>query len=399
MKFLLLMLTFLLRHRVTISIVLFFCIFAWSVQNCLHAKTTSFMVRVELDSKPIKELQTWAIRSFGQLTIKHIYNGSVISTETMPAIVSIKNYRSALHCNNKRSKAQAIEIISSDNHVQFNDRIYQGSLLILLDKAYTHVINKICLEDYVYSSLGTECWPGWPMHVTKALAVAIRTYVIAKVTESRATKKPYHIKNTNIHQTYKGIHPHERIRRAVDETAGLILTFKNKPIVAMFDGCCGGIIPARMKDVNFDQAPYLKRNYPCTYCKPYKLFSWRRDYELHELTKLFKQAGITRSPIRTLEIAHKDKAGIVHEVTVRDTHKKHYTISGKKMYSLFDAIKSFAYDIIHEGSKVSIVGSGYGHHLGLCQWGAYELDKRGWTYQEILKFYYVDTKLVKLSVD
>lgn len=366
---------------------------------CTQIKKNNFTVRVALDIKPIKDTQIWTIKSAGLLTIKHISNQAIIASETLQSSVTIKSYRNALHCDNKRSKTRALEISSLDKHVVFNDRTYQGSLLILLDQSCVYIINKIALEDYVYSSLGTECWPGWPMQVAKAMAIAIRTYVIKKVTESRAAKKPYHIKNTNIHQTYKGIHPHERIRRAVDETAGLIVTYKNKPIVAMFDGCCGGMVPAHMEGVNFGQAPYLKRDYACTYCKPYKLFSWRRDYELHELTKLFKQAGIlARAPLRSLQIVRKDNAGVVHEVILRDNRKKEYSVSGKKMYSLFDAIKSFAYDIIHEGSKVSIIGSGYGHHLGLCQWGAYEMDKQGWSYQEILKFYYVDTKLMRLSL-
>lgn len=372
-------------------------VFCFSVIAVLNTRAeTNFIVRVALDTKPIKETVVWPLQSAGLLTIKHIYNQNVVATETAQKF-TIKSYRNALHCDNKRSKTHMLEITSSDNHVIFNKNTYQGSLLITIDGPWVYLINKLPLEDYVYSSLGTECWPGWPLHVTKALAIAIRTYVIAKVTESRAAKKVYHIKNTNIHQTYKGVHPHARVRKAVDETKGLILTYENKPIVAMFDGCCGGIIPAHMIDVNFDHAPYLKRNYPCTYCKPYKLFSWRGDYELQELTRLFKQAGLTRWPVKSLEIVSKDKAGIVQEVIIHDNRKNKVTLTGKKMYSLFGDIKSFAFDITHTGSKVSIHGCGYGHHLGLCQWGAYEMDKRGWRYVDILQFYYKGTKLKKLS--
>ena len=83
--------------------------------------------------------------------------------------------------------------------------------------------------------------------------------VIAKFLETKNKKKFYHVKNTNKHQTYQGVLNCPILQKAVDETKGIILTYNKKPILAMFDICCGGVIPANMKHVNFKHAPYLAK--------------------------------------------------------------------------------------------------------------------------------------------
>ena len=266
---------------------------------------------------------------------------------------------------------------------------HQDSLLL---------INAINLEKYVYCVLRSESWPGWPLEVNKAFAIASRSYAITKVLETMNAKrkKPYHFKNTNIHQTYRGTHSNTILHQAVDQTKGIILAYNKKPVSAMFDSCCGGIIPAHLSDVNFKQAPYLARTQPCTFCKSCKIYQWALEVSINDFKQLLSDGGYRVSSVDQVLVSAKDNAGSVKKITINDRHKTH-TISGKEFYSLIKKVKSFCYDIERRLKTVYIKGKGYGHHLGICQWGARKMVDHGFSFKNILSFYYPKTHFMRLT--
>ena len=74
-----------------------------------------------------------------------------------------------------------------------------------------------------------------------------------------------------------------------------------------------------------------------------------------------------------------------------------HTLSGKRVYSLLNKkVKSFHYSVEKNGSTVTFKGRGYGHHLGLCQWGAKEMTSQGWNHKDVLIFYYPGTQLMRM---
>jgi stage II sporulation protein D len=257
------------------------------------------------------------------------------------------------------------------------------------------MINSVELEEYVACVLRTESWPGWPLEVNKAFAVACRTYVVGVIMMNKNSHSvlPYHVKNTNRHQTYHGRHDNELLYKAAEQTKGIFLAYNDKPIVAMFDSCCGGIIPAQVDGVNFEHAPYLKRNYACTFCKGSRAYAWKAEYDMRQLEGLLSDI-VPLKGLKEIKVTKKDKAGIAHELTLKDTVGIH-VISDKQLYYALDNVRSFYYTMQQKGSKVYFTGRGIGHHVGLCQWGAREMVNHGYTYKKILKFYYPDAKLMR----
>ena len=71
-------------------------------------------------------------------------------------------------------------------------------------------------------------------------------------------------------------------------------------------------------------------------------------------------------------------------------------ITGKKLYSLVPAVKSFCFFSKKNQKQIMFKGRGYGHHVGLCQWGAREMVRDGWDYRRILQFYYPNTEFKQL---
>jgi len=140
----------------------------------------------------------------------------------------------------------------------------------------------------------------------------------------------------------------------------------------------------------------LGRSYPCNFCKNSKFFSWHTEYSLQDFAfALQNNSDELIHKIKDVRVIKKDKAGVPHRVMVR-TAKAEHLFSVKDLYRFKD-VKSFAFSIHKRGSRVIIKGNGCGHHMGLCQQGAYEMIARGYSYKKVLSFYYPGTELSTMS--
>ena len=367
----------------------------WFLCSCMFGADQDSLlnVRVLLGSYQLKE--DIAIELFSE-------NGLIITGSREPQkkyffndLATVRLAHSKLQINHKHEDSQILRVTPVNGHVEFNGNKYGGMFYVYRTKNTLDIINVLPLEDYVYCVLKTEGWPGWPKEVYKVFAIACRSYVLYQLRQAKRLKRHYHICATNSHQTYSGVHTCPIIRQAVEETRGVFLGYRNEPILAMFDACCGGIIPAKiLKGVNFSQAPYLARKYPCTYCKGFKIFSWSKDITTTKLIHLLQDQIPSLAHIDDIYTIT-DPAGVVQKIVVVDDYDE-YTIDGKKMYSLLPSIKSFAYTCKKRRGTITFKGVGFGHHFGLCQWGAREMVHQGFDYKEILKFYYPGTMFMKL---
>ncbi len=356
-----------------------------------------FTVRVLLDEEEQNTFESWSFFSKQGFVLMDPTDITTKLHVPEPELnIRIKRDGTILYNNTKLFKDQ-LYVTPVSGRSLFNDKEYHGSMWVMVDENKTRMlINCVPIENYVASVLCTESWPGWPLEVNKVFAIASRTYVIAMVQNASIAQRPYHVKNTNAHQTYTGGQVQGVQKEAVDQTKGLFLSYNNAPITAMFDACCGGIITAKMSDVNFDHAPYLARNYPCNYCKDCKIYSWQAEFDLYNLEKRLKKELKQLRRLKDVTIAKKDSAGIVKVVNVMSGNRS-LKLNGKRLYSL-PGVKSFCYTIAKSShNTITIKGKGYGHHLGLCQWGAKQMVVEGWDYKSVLNFYYPGTKLMRLS--
>lgn len=353
----------------------------------------TYQVRVLLNEVDSKDGALWKVSAPQGVIVKNFKVGERLQ---FPGIVTVEYRNGAVYVNKRKAASDqiALEPVSGFLHLNGND--YAGVLLFVADKKKGYCISQLDIESYIGSVLRCESWPGWPLEVNKAFAIACRSYLVAKI--AVATKKglPFHIKNTNIHQTYNGVHTSPELLQAVHETKGIILAHNKKPIEAMFDSCCGGVIPAYIAGVDFTKAPYLARTEVCHYCKPCKIYNWQAEYPLHDVAQRMRKAGIKVNSVDSMEITKCDKAGLVTEVMVKDGKKK-YKLNGKQCYALFDKVNSFCYTIKNQNKSLVLAGKGYGHHLGICQWGARRMLDYGKTYRDILEFYYPQTEFMKLT--
>lgn len=363
-----------------------------SAESNYPQKAKDFKVRVLLDEK--KTEGQWIISTSSGIVVADLYNHRKKNVcKQVQNIICFKD--GFLFINGKKLTEKCIKVDPCKDYLTLNNNPYQGSFLCIIENDSCFFINQLDLEDYVYCVLRSESWPGWPLEVNKVFAIASRTYVITKVIES-GNKKPFHIKNTNIHQTYNGFHTNETLKKAVEETKGLIVTYDKKPILAMFDSCCGGIIPAHLSGVDFKKSPYLARSKICDFCKPCKIYQWNLELDSKEFEKLLQAKGFPIYSVKEIDVK-KDRAGSVLEVTIKWAQGI-TVLTGKQFYALSTKIKSYCYSIELKVKRICIKGKGYGHHCGICQWGARRMIDYGWNYKNILQFFYPGTVCMKLTL-
>ncbi len=284
--------------------------------------------------------------------------------------------------------------VEAEDSVRVQAGVYFGRIEVVVDpkrRGRVQVINRLPLETYLLGIVGSEMSPRWPIEALRTQAVAARTYAMQRRAMMRAAGRPYDLAATVISQVYKGA---ERIRpsviEAVKSTRGEVISHKHDLIEALFHSTCGG------KTVSARQAfggnvPYLVPR-TCNWCRQSSRYRWNMSVSLSDMSKRLKKAGLTKGAIRKVE----RKLG-AKKVTIRDARgtRKFKPRAVRKALG-FSKLYSERFSAVTRGSKVTFKGLGFGHGVGMCQWGAHGQAKAGRSYREILAYYYPGTEIRRL---
>jgi stage II sporulation protein D len=276
---------------------------------------------------------------------------------------------------------------SSDGFVWIGDRWYRGRTQLVAAGNGLTAVNHVSLEQYLYSVLGSEMSATWPQEALKAQAVAARSYALYK----RATSgnNVYDVGDTTTWQVYKGLESEAQgTHQAVDATAGQVLTHKGQIILAAFHSSSGGHTE-NVEDVWTQPLPYLRG--VADYDMGAPVFEWTKSISRSEMNRLIYGVGkvISMTPER------KTPNGRVITMLVKgDRGSKR--ISGNDLRSAL-SLKSTLFVVNLVGDSFQVQGRGFGHGLGLSQWGAHNLAEQGTDYQQILGHYYQNATLAQLQ--
>lgn len=244
-------------------------------------------------------------------------------------------------------------------------------------------IISVDLESYVASVLAGEVHESWPMEALKAQAVAARTFAVRRMRERN--NRAFHIQSSIIDQVYKA-HNSARLKAAAKATFGLVLSFDNRLAEASFHSTCGGKT-TNSKYVWGQQHPYLK-GVTCNYCRSYRTFSWQETLPVSLLENKFNQQ------ISRINILTRSEDGRALQMELIGSKRQKLSAHELRMALSPTKIKStFIKEINLKDSHIKINGNGFGHGVGLCQYGARGMAKEGRQFKDILAHYYPGTKL------
>ena len=292
-----------------------------------------------------------------------------------------------IEIDNRVAAGELIIEPQDNGYVWIGDRWYRGrTQLIRQDNSIT-AVNHVDLEQYLYSVVGAEAVSTWPIEALKAQAVAARSYALYK--RNPDPNSIYDLDTTVGTQVYKGLDSeYTTTHEAVNNTLGQIMTYQNHVILAAFHSSSGGYTE-NVEDVWTSPLPYLRAVVDYDHESP--VFEWQQVIPVSRIQTLV--AGVGK--IRGLQPVLMTPRGRV--ITMKVTGDRGTaTISGKKLRQALD-LRSTLFRVSTDGSNLKVKGRGFGHGLGLSQWGAYYLAKKGVNYDRILAHYYQNANLSQLE--
>lgn len=330
---------------------------------------------------------------------------------------------------------EPVPAADSDPALWLQKRRYRGRLQIRPLKEQLQAINVLPLETYLPSVVGSEMPASWPLEALRAQAVAARTYAL----KGRKPGAAYDLKATVASQMYKGLEAETAsTRAAVADTRGLVLTYGDSLIDAVFHSSAGGVTESS-GDLWPRQLPYLVSVPDFDQTSPVR--EWRQPLDPAQLRQAFAEIGGAAA----IQVLATTASGRVRQARVVGPAGQ-LVLTGPQLRSRLGLKSTFVrfelQPLLPGPTALSLpgleagplpagsgaltlpaqapldasqllpspaaggmpatppvpqllvaVGRGFGHGVGMSQWGAFAMASRGSGFEQILRHYYRGTRL------
>lgn len=386
--------------------------------------------------------------------LKNLDNGQLVGQYEANTKVFITVKDNKVMVNNKLINLKSMEVSLQKNKVDaginVNKKKYRGKVTISnVNKDGLMVINTLPIEEYLYSIVPSEMPASWHMEAVKSQAVAARTFVLNNMHKHEA--EGYDVCATTHCQVYNGKTVEmDRSTKAVDDTNGLVMLYKGKPISAVFHGSAGGRTE-NCEDVWGTYLPYLRSVEDYDQGAPN--YKWEKKLTSSEVQNKLQAAGYNIGTLQAIEVSplNKDSKADDRSSTGRIKtmcfigDKGSISLEGSKARSIL-GLNSTLFDVSlivpnekkidvqigmyykkdidvnlppykekglftdkenirritgRTGELVLFNGFGWGHGLGLSQWGAKAMAEKvpetdSLYFKEILRHYYQGIEIKKV---
>jgi stage II sporulation protein D len=286
-----------------------------------------------------------------------------------------------------------------DGALAVNGSRYRGELRVVrTGDGRLSILNVVPVEAYLYSVLGSETYPAWPAAALDAQAIVARSYALWRMADRR--DQAFDLYATVMDQNYLGMAKEDpRVRAAVDRTANTVLLFRGKLFRCYYHSTCGGHTEA-VENVFPDPRLLPLSGVPCVYCKDSKHYAWRTELTKAALAKALRREGVAVERLASLEVTARTPSGRAREVAVETGAGQRLVLPAsdfrlkvgpRELRSVFFEIREVG------GDRYEFRGRGFGHGVGLCQWGSRGMAAKGYSAAEILEHYYPGATLRRLD--
>jgi stage II sporulation protein D len=314
-----------------------------------------------------------------------------------------------------------VRVTGEANGILIDGRTYRGGALLLAPApGRITAANIVEMEAYLLGVVPHEIGrrPPAEIEVVKAQAIAARTYAVGHMGRREALGFDFFA--TVQDQVYGGSGGEDTVaNRAVRETRGEVILHDGRPILAYYSSTCGGRTAA-IEDV-WRQAPlpYLKSEsdmIPGTdraYCEPSSRYRWTERWTGEQLATILSRTMVRRRGENAPPIQRVDDVRIERRTPAGRAQETAITVDGQRYVVFGDSVRWILhatetrplngtfFDLIVEPGPEGLAslearGGGWGHGIGMCQWGAIGRSRAGHDYRQILTHYYRGTQVVRL---
>ncbi|MCX7956875.1 MAG: SpoIID/LytB domain-containing protein [Endomicrobia bacterium] len=291
--------------------------------------------------------------------------------------------------------------IYSNKSIIIANKFYPFNIEIRKSKNGLGIVNKLDVETYLYGVLPYEIDTRWNDEMLKVQAIVARTYALLNL--GRHNSDGYDVCDSVHCQVYKGLSNNQelyiRVKNAVDKVFGYTIVDRyNNLLNVYYHAACGGETEDIKEVWGVENKDWLK-GVKCSFCKNSIYFSW--DLEISQkdfINLIYDKFKINLGKIKKIDIVKRTSTGRATELELAGT-------KGRLKIKSEDLRKNLGYTklrstkirkIIVNNDSIVFYGNGWGHGVGLCQWGAASLAQSGKDYKEIIEFYFPSTYIKKV---
>lgn len=256
------------------------------------------------------------------------------------------------------------------------------------------------MEEYLMGVVAAEMEPTWPQEALAAQGIIARSFTLQKIAENGGVPARNAHASTDIKefQAYDASRINDNVRKAVESTRGEVAVYEGQFIRGWFHAYAGPRTASAREGLEFrgPNPPYIKIvDSPAEDVIPAEERDWQASFPLARVRNAVRQIA-DRDPgaITSVEIAQKGPSGRVTLFRFNDVE-----VSGPQLRLTLGSTvmrSTFVENVRIEGGSLVMRGSGFGHGVGMCQWGARGLAEDGKSPEEIVQFYYRNVDIVKL---
>jgi len=300
-----------------------------------------------------------------------------------------------INIGNKHYNYSELRIVTQqDGGIELNNVRYRGEIRIVqqLNNKFS-VIEEIDLESFIAGVLGSEMPQTWNDDALCAQAVTARTYAMYKKKVNR--DNVYHLDMLEL--AYRGVaNETSRIIKIVQDTKGIVMVYNWNIFPAYFHSTCGG----HTEDVHHvfekDSIPPLS-GVECNYCNNSKHSHWSKDISKSAIEKKLQEANVSISSIRAVRTVNPGAGNHGSRVEITSANgTKEMNANDFRLLIGPNNLLSTSFQAKSNGKSITFSGRGWGHGVGLCQYGAQAMAQKGFQWTAILRHYYPKIELVRV---
>lgn len=325
-----------------------------------------------------------------------------------------------------RWRLTTLDVRANAGHVSIDNHPYPGRVQLIAQRNQADqptgrfdTVNHVGMESYLPGVLSKELYASWDLNAYRAQAIAARSYAIWEMNLPIRKNSHFDLEASQASQAYIGAKASDKARTAVADTAGQVLVYESRVLPAFYSSCSGGVgqdaIAAWPKKVD-ELAPLRGRNHGGWGNHSTK-FRWgpitrdRRTLSKRIVTwgQVNQHPVASMGTLQSVQTSKTNQAGRPTQFRVTDTLGQVFTMNVEdlRMASNFPAgslpkldrnqiafSSHAAYTVAP--NTVTITGQGFGHGVGLCQFGAQHMASKGNRHDKILGFYYPGAEVKKV---
>ena len=286
--------------------------------------------------------------------------------------------------------------LSSAQPIRWSGRDYPSPLEVVRLGEGLALIAEAPFEEYLVGVLRAESSEKWPLEALRAQAIVARTY--AAYHRMLGAGKPYHIVASSAHQQYAGrVASASPLWAAVSDTSGQVLRWEGEVFPAFYHTESGGFTEEARSVFAARNVPGL-RGVRCEFSAGSPHFYWSLDLRLADLADRLRRNDLAIGDVVAVEVTERTASLRASWVSVQGTRGT-ARLRGQDLRRVvgYDTLKSTLFAVAVDGEFARFAGRGYGHGVGMCQWGAKTMAEQGFTARQIVEYYYPGATLGTLN--